>query len=684
MNTIYPVSPLEKEDAKVYLRAYPVPKTVDEYEKFSLVKSTFDKKYWVEINQDEKDFLELWITNGLRKKHTVQIFTRSIKSVGCSCHDFKTSQLGFCEHLAIVHRIRNGHIQDAEEAVWHAVLSLFNKLPPKRESYKGRGFRIFYPFENEYRTIGRFKEGVTDSIGCPEVEQFDYEKQFKGFFEKHSPVTSEGLLTGVNLYDYQEDVFAKMLAAKRCICSMIMGSGKTITSIAAFEWIRKHLGRMNLRMLVIAPKSLKLQWGQEIKDKIGLNTMQINNPKDLADFEKRNAQIGAVTYQFAARHIDKFKEMNFDMIILDEMQYVRNSETKTWKALSLLSAEYMFGLSGTIIENRLEDLYSVMEILVPGFLGPQWKFSSEYQNVSSITKTNVFFEGTKNIEKLRFKLKNFLFSYHKLVLPELHHKEHFIKLNMIERSLHDGYYDQALVLMAKNMTSGLSPMEKMRLQALLLKSRQSTDSERLITKAVTKKKSGKLEILMDMIGDLCYHKKEKLVIFSSWTEMLAIIGEHIKDEYPEIKFVFFTGAESMAKRNQSIESFKNDKDCFVFLASDAGGLGVDGLQYASTNVLHFELPWNPAKIDQRNARLHRIGQTKEVFTHYLIGENSIETQMLETLYKKRAVRNEVLYYEEVAEKVVDEDFLKSFKPVPEPIKIPVQKVMARPRLVPAF
>lgn len=683
------LSPLEKENIKLFFSSYETPQNTEEFERLSLVRKTYEKHWTLQANDSEEDFLEVFVIDGHHKRNVIQIFTKALKTVGCTCETFHTNHLGFCEHLALIERLRKGHINTTDEKAWHAILKRFNQLPAKREQYTGRTIRVFKPYEQEYVILGRRTNGICeDSVGCPLNGLVDYEKRHNDFFVENKEITSKGLLKEVSLYDYQEEIFAKMLASKHCICSMIMGSGKTITSIAAFEWLRQNKNK-DIRMLIIAPKSLKLQWGREVERCIGLSTIQINNLKDLKEYEKNNHQIAAVTYQFATRHINHFRKLNYDMIIFDEIQYVRNDETKAWRAMAQLHAEYMFGLSGTVIENRLEDLYSVMEILAPGYLGPKWKFSTEYQKISVITKTTLLFDGIRNIEKLRNQLKYFLFSYHQLELPKIHHQYHTIPLGYTERKYHDEYYDQAKILMSKMLTSGLSRGEKLILQAFLLKARQCTNTEQLITKQPTQAHSGKIQKFIKMVDEICIGRKEKIVVFSSWTEMLGILGDILRHQLG-IGHVFFTGAQNLAARKKAVDKFLSDDKCQVFLASDAGGLGLDGLQYAATNIIHFELPWNPAKVDQRNARIHRIGQTKEVFCHYLTGEDSIETQMQNTLYKKREIRNEVLYNGKTEDSVED---VPSFitipvaEPIVQPPSKPTKKVAAKPprqRLIPAF
>jgi SNF2 family DNA or RNA helicase len=168
--------------------------------------------------------------------------------------------------------------------------------------------------------------------------------------------SDEGLLNGVNLFNYQKNIFAKMVTAKRAICSMVMGAGKTLTTIACYAWIRKHRNP-NARLLVICPKSLRIQWANEIKRVTNLDSTQVMRKEDLT----LDTPVFVATYQWYAKNHAAFLEQNFEVLVADEIQYVKNSESKTWKALSKIKTEYFFGLSGTVIENRLDDLYSISE-----------------------------------------------------------------------------------------------------------------------------------------------------------------------------------------------------------------------------------------------------------------------------------------------------------------------------------
>lgn len=405
----------------------------------------------------------------------------------------------------------------------------------------------------------------------------------------------------------------------------------TLTSIACCGWLRANLNP-NARLLVICPKSLKIQWAKEVKRALGMDSLLVNTPKHLEKLGTKSVEI--VTYQTFAKRHERFTEQRYDLVIMDEIQFIRNDESKAWKAAKTLKSEYFFGLSGTVIENRLDDLYSIMDVIAPGSLGPKWKFCAQFQNVISVNRKVLVFAGIKNIEQLHQKIKGRVFGYDKLTLPPITHTHKSVGMTPQQRKVHDDFHQMAKRLLAKALASGLSFAEKMMLQAYLLKARQACNAVDLITKATSPLSSKTANVLKD-VKDLIA-KGHKIVLFSQWTEYLDLLSRELTND--GIKHVFFTGRESEKQRAKSVEAFTVDPRVSVFLASDAGGVGLDGLQMAADVVIHTELPWNPARLDQRTGRVHRLGQSKPVQALYYYAAGTIEEDMLQVLQGKRDIR----------------------------------------------
>ena len=427
-----------------------------------------------------------------------------------------------------------------------------------------------------------------------------------------------------------------MIGAKRGVCSMVIGSGKTITTIACW----KHLVNQNnnLNTLIVAPKSLCSQWANEIKRTTGKIATVVTKPEQLAIIGKTTGEIYILTYQYATRKIDDLKKHKWDLVVVDEIQFVRNNDTKTWKALSQIKSEYFYGLSGTVVENRLDDFYSIMEIAAPGKLGPRWKFNHLYQNVLMTGTTKVIYSGVKNLEDLKSKVSDHVWFYDKLNLPPITHQHIYVGCNKEEKIVHDDYREKARVLIAKSMNQQLGHIEKMLLQSYLLKARQAANAKELITKnkePLSNKVTEYLKILSDVLK-----RGEKLVVFSEWTEYLAIAKR--ETDLLGVGSVVFTGAQNIKARDKAVKDFQTDPNINIFYASDAGGIGLDGLQLVSNNVLHLELPWNPSKLDQRTGRVYRTRQTKPVTAYYLVSLDTIETSIESLLKSKRDTRTQTL------------------------------------------
>jgi SNF2 family DNA or RNA helicase len=626
-------------ESKLAIPTPPIPADALSFQQYQHTIAALGKHYEVTLldaRPDAPKLVEFKIVDGLRRTYHVQ----KLASVWqCSCKEFVHSQTDHCEHI--------GLLQHAARHAWNIHFRGFQKVErailvrKNAPNYRGSGLR-FKGYSGQSDGICVYTTGtkqalktapVIESVALPVFrERFDMDSMvLDGQLLASKPVSDGILSSPLKLYDYQEEIFASMLKAKKSVCSMVMGSGKTLTSIACFGWIRKHV-KPGARALIICPKSLKIQWGKEIKRALGLDSWMVNGTKGLGGLGTCDIEI--VTYQTFAKHHEKFQAQKYDLVIMDEIQFIRNDESKAWKAAKTLKSEYFFGLSGTVIENRLDDLYSIMDVIAPGSLGPKWKFNDQFQNVISVNRKVLIFSGLKNIEQLHEKIKGRVFGYDKLQLPPIAHVYKSVSMSPAQKAQHDDYYDNAQRLLAKSLSSGLSHSEKMLLQSLLLKARQACNALDLLTKQPERPSVKTQEILSDvkqLIAD-----GHKIVLFSQWTEYLDLL--HREFAKLGIGCVFFTGRETERQRAKSLDSFANNSKINVFLASDAGGVGVDGLQMSADVVIHTELPWNPARLDQRTGRVHRLGQSKPVQAFYYYASGTIEEKMLQVLQGKRDIR----------------------------------------------
>jgi SNF2 family DNA or RNA helicase len=317
--------------------------------------------------------------------------------------------------------------------------------------------------------------------------------------------------------------------------------------------------------------------------------------------------------------ISRFKP---DLIILDEAQRIKNFETKTAEAVKSLPRQHALVLTGTPLENKLEDVYSIVQFLDPELLSPLWKFAADHFLLSRYKKRQIL--GYRNLEKLHKKLQPLVIRRRKEEvlddLPEQIVNDYYLELHETQAEIHAGYSQSLLPLLNKKF---FTPMDLRKIQVLLLKMRQVCDSTHLIDRETHI--SPKLDELASILDELVVENKRKVVIFSEWTTMTFLIGKHLSRV--GIPFVELSGRVPVKKRQALIDEFSTNPDCKVFLSTDAGGTGLN-LQ-AADSVVNFEIPWNPAKLNQRIGRVNRIGQQSScVNVINLICKSSIEMRIM--------------------------------------------------------
>lgn len=577
------------------------------------------------------DLVEIEVTEATGRKETVQAFDPELKV--CSCEQYYKIGVGSCKHIAVINTILK-HATTIDERLYSVDL---NKQIRRLSKSKSKKYIVYDSYKGSNVALGTGPfESRAVSCAANEKHLAEFAANSKtSKVELDSPYT---ISDDISLYDYQHDILEKMISSKRAVCSMVMGSGKSLTSIAGI----KHLGGDAISTLIIAPKSIVKQWIDEFKRALGINAIQLSAKNIDMEIACPSAKVQVITYQLMCKYVDKIKLNRYDVVIADEIQFIKNDESKTWKALSQLKSEYFWGLSGTIIENKLDDLYSIMQIINPGLFGPKWKFDFKFKKLDSMHRKKVLYKNElQNLEELRELISDNVFSYDALVLPKITHHKIFLEMDTVSREVHDTNLHNANTLISKSLNTELSHFEKLMIQAYLLKARQACNSVELITK-IPSARGEKLSSILKFIKDICLVQGEKLVIFSEWTSMLGLIEREMCLDM-SIDYVRFDGSMSVKARSAAVDRFKSEPLCKVFFSSDAGGIGLDGLQLASSKMMHVELPWNSGKLAQRNGRLHRLKQINDVDIYYMITKDSIEEKMDTLLAEKGKIRSDVLF-----------------------------------------
>ncbi len=326
-----------------------------------------------------------------------------------------------------------------------------------------------------------------------------------------------------------------------------------------------------------------------------------------------------------------------DLIILDEAQRIKNWKTRTAKAVKDLESPYAFVLTGTPLENRLEELYSIVEFVDRFRLGPMFRFLSEHQHVDDHGKVI----GYRNLSKISETLAPILVRRTKekvlKELPERLEKRFFVPMTPQQMTHHEENREIVARIVAKWRRYGfLSEIDQRRLQCALQNMRMACNSTYLLDGETDH--GVKADEIATLLAEVLEEPDVKVVLFSQWVRMHELITRRLAAR--RWRHVFFHGGVPGPQRKHLIDRFREDDACRLFLSTDAGGVGLN-LQNASV-VVNMDQPWNPAVLEQRIGRVHRLGQHRPVRVVHFISQGTIEEGMLGLLAFKRSMFTGVL------------------------------------------
>jgi hypothetical protein len=355
-------------------------------------------------------------------------------------------------------------------------------------------------------------------------------------------------------------------------------------------------------------------------------------------YRESKAYFVILNYETVLRDLHAINRMEPDFVILDEAQRIKNYTTITAHSIKQIKRKHALVITGTPIENRLIDLYSIVQFIDPTFLAPLWEFSYQHCHFDVDLKNKI--TGYYNLQELKERMKEILIRREKQqVIRELPNVTEVlvpVVLHEEQQMYHASYAKGIASILRKKF---ITPYDQKRIMNFLTCMRMVCDSTFLIDKEtyISPKLQELKLVLLDKLDIL--NSDSKIVIFSEWVTMLSLIGKMLREE--GIGFAQLTGQVAVKNRGKLIRKFEEDPDCKVFLSSEAGGTGLN-LQMADT-VINFELPWNPAKKNQRIGRINRIGQQSENLTVInFISKGSIETKIASGLTLKQSLFDSVL------------------------------------------
>jgi hypothetical protein len=325
-----------------------------------------------------------------------------------------------------------------------------------------------------------------------------------------------------------------------------------------------------------------------------------------------------------------------DVIVLDEAQRIKNWHTKTARRVKSLRSPYAFVLTGTPVENRIDELYSIVQYLDPELVGPLFRFNREFYALDERGRPVDY----KNLAELRERVAQVMLRRRKsdveAELPGRTVKTYFVPMVEEQQKRYEEYRGPVAQLLALAQRRPLTQAEFDRLQMLLACMRMICDTPAILDP--TCRVSPKLEELERILGDLFEEPERKVIVFSEWERMLELVRELAVEM--GVEAAWHTGSVPQARRRAEIIRFKKDPACRLFLSTDSGSVGLN-LQAASA-VVNVDLPWNPARFEQRIARAWRKYQTRSVTVVNLVCEGSIEHGILHLLAQKQALADGVL------------------------------------------
>lgn len=424
-----------------------------------------------------------------------------------------------------------------------------------------------------------------------------------------------------------------------------MGLGKTVQALSFIHHLKQEQG--NLKALVVCPTTLMFNWQNEIKKFTPSLSYYVHHGG--ARIRERLSQFDIdviiTTYGTLRSDIKQFIEVDFDYVILDESQAIKNPNSKVTKAACLLKAKNRLCLTGTPLQNNTFDIYAQMNFLNPGMLGSVEFFKQEFS--IPIDK----FGEKEQKDHLRKLIYPFILRRTKEQvakdLPEKQEMILFCEMGVEQRKIYDAYRnDYRDKILGVVDEQGVQKSQLTILQGLM-KLRQICDSPAIVNEQERfPNVSVKLEeIGRELIENISNHKA---LIFSQFLGMLALIKEKLKEL--GVVYEYFDGSTSANDREKAINHFQNDEACRVFLISlKAGGVG---LNLTAADYVYIVDPWwNPAVEQQAIDRTHRIGQTKNIFAYRMICTDTVEDKILKLQDRKRSLARDLI--------TDDEGFVKS-------------------------
>lgn len=520
------------------------------------------------------------------------------------------------------HRLPDGALLPLESSEFQEMISFMNEIGVYQMDTSGSGFRI--PVAKGIHVLDEQRQGGAIQFSKA-LRKLIQDMKHPDNLDFPLPDSLTGVLRDYQAYGYQ---WMKTLAHYRFggILADDMGLGKTLQSIAFLVSVLPEIREQQLPAIIVAPASLVYNWRNELKKFApgivaviadGSKAERIRTIKDQGE-----ADVIITSYPLLRRDIEQYTHSSFHTLILDEAQTFKNHATQTAQAVKALHAKHAFALTGTPIENSMEELWSIFDAVFPALFGNR----QSYNDLSR--------------EQIAKRISPFLLRrLKKDVLRELPDKIESLQSSELlteQKKLYAAYLAQLQQDTLKHLNEEGFQKHRIRILAGLTRLRQLCCHPALFVENYTGS-SAKFEQLLEIVEE-CISSGKRMLIFSQFTEMLGIIGRELA--YRGISYFYLDGQTAAAERVELCRRFNEGERELFLISLKAGGTGLN-LTGADTVIL-YDLWWNPAVEQQAADRAHRIGQKNIVHVIRLVSEGTVEDKMYELQQKKRDMIDEIL------------------------------------------
>ncbi|KGI79212.1 DEAD/DEAH box helicase, partial [Oleiagrimonas soli] len=531
---------------------------------------------------------------------------------------------------------------EAEDAVWYAPVDDRKRVPVRLRELRAMLAPLAEYLEKP-RTrlrLPKVQAGRLEELAraLPPDGKLDAPRALRGFTsrlreaaERATDTVPEGIQA--TLRDYQREGLRWLNALDEAgvggVLADDMGLGKTLQLLAHLQTL-KEADRLKHPALIVLPTSLIPNWQAEAARFVpALKVLTLHGPQRSDDFARIGEHdIVLTSYALLPRDLDTLKKQRFELVVLDEAQQVKNPRTQARRALLKLQTGRLLCLTGTPLENHLGELWSQVDLAVPGLLGDERAFRRHYRG--PIEKQN----DQACQQRLNQRIAPFILRRTKAeVASELPAKTEITRRVVLDGKQRE-LYESLRLSLADELREviaqrGIEHSGIIVLDALL-KLRQACCDPRLVKLEAARgvRESAKMDLLLDMLPALIAEGR-KVLLFSQFTEMLKLIGREL--DRKRIRYVTLTG--ETRDRAEPVRRFQEGEAPLFLLSLKAGGVGLN--LTAADTVIHYDPWWNPAAEAQAADRAHRIGQDKPVFVYKLITTGTVE-ERIETMKVRKA------------------------------------------------